>query len=81
MAKKVKKKKGKFDTEVIKIKTLCKQANIGYFKLYFRKNGQGKNLRQSELSLNDRTDLLNALMKDITPFVNDLGFDLRATAL
>jgi len=76
-----KKKPFAFKTDLIRIKNLCDKAGIGYFKLYFRRIGAGKNKRESPLSLQDRTALLNAFVEDVTPLVNDLGFDIRVTRL
>ena len=67
--------KSKFQSTVISIRQLAKLAGINYFSLYMRKKGEYK----SELSADVKTKIANALVKDITPFLNDLGFDVDIT--
>jgi hypothetical protein len=61
-----------FKTSIISIKTLAKLAKINYFSLYQRQRGKYK----SELPLDMKTKVVNALIKDITPLVNYLGFEI-----
>lgn len=62
----------KFRSTVISIRQLTSLARMNYFKLYNRQKG----IYTKPLSLDDRTKLLNALIKDISPFVADLGFEI-----
>lgn len=61
-----------FKSSIIKVKVLAKLAKINYFSIYMRQRGKYK----SELPLEMKTKVVNALIKDITPFVNDLGFEI-----
>lgn len=67
--------KAKFQSSVISLKQLCALAKVNYFSVYQRKSGKYK----SELSLDLKTKVANALIKDITPFLIDLGFDVSLT--
>lgn len=66
-----------FKSEIISVTPLCKLAKVDPFKIYRRQKG----IYQKPISLNDRTKLMNALLRDIEPFVNDLGFDLKVIPL
>jgi hypothetical protein len=65
----------KFKSSIINIKQLCRLAKINYFSLYMRQRGEYK----SDLSLDKKTKVVNALVKDIEPFIRDLGFDVTIT--
>lgn len=66
-----------YKSSILNIKKLCQLAKISYFSLYMRTKGRYK----SDLSLERKTKIVNALIKDITPFVNDLGFDVAITRI
>lgn len=61
-----------FQSELISIKKLTEKADVGYFALYQRQRG----LYKKPLPQPWKTKVLNALMKDIIPFVRDLGFEI-----
>lgn len=50
-------------------------AGINYFQIYHRRFG----LYTSEMKLQVRTKVANALIRDIEPFLNDLGYDVKIT--
>lgn len=64
--------KGKFNSKIISVRALCELAKVDYFVLYRRKTGVYK----TDMKTNVRTRLVNALIKDIEPFINDLGFEV-----
>ena len=65
-------KKLPFQSETINLSALCDLAGIHYMKVYRRKTG----FHKSDLSLDDRTKLANALVKDLKPFAENLGYEL-----
>lgn len=67
----------KFQSKVISIRPLAKLAGIGYFKLYLRQKGVYK----TELKQSEKTKTANALIRDITPFLADLGYDVAISPL
>lgn len=69
------KQKTQFTSKTINLKALCEKAKINYHRLYWRTKGDPK----GQLPLIDRTKVANALVKDITPFLSDLGFDVSIT--
>lgn len=73
MAKKIAKKY--HQSKIISIRQLCKLAGIDYFTIYRRKIAAYK----SDLDDNTKTKVANALIKDIAPFLEDLGYDVRIT--
>jgi len=65
-------KKLPFQSKIIKLSALSRLSGVHYMRVYRRKTG----FHQSEISLDDRTKLVNALVKDIKPFMDTLGFEL-----
>lgn len=65
----------KFQSKILKIRVLAVLAKINYFSLYQRQKGVYK----SDLSADNKTKVMNALLKDLEPFVNDLGFSIKVT--
>lgn len=59
--------------KIINLTQLANLSKVSYAKLYFRKNGEIK----SELDLNDRTKIVNAIHKEIEPLFSDLGFSVE----
>ena len=62
----------KFQSSVISIRQLCALANVEYFSLYNRRKG----LYKADLDFFVKAKVAEALIRDITPFVRDLGFDV-----
>lgn len=65
----------KFQSKILKIRVLATLAKINYFSLYQRQKGVYK----SDLSADGKTKVMNALIKDLEPFINDLGFSIKIT--
>lgn len=77
MAKAKKLKEVKFKSKIISLRELCVMAKVNYFTVYRRRFG----IYQSPITLVDRTKLANAVMRDIGPFMSDLGFDIAIKPL
>lgn len=69
------KPKNQFICKTINLKALCEMAKINYHRIYWRTQGEPK----GQLPLIDRTKVANTLIKDIKPFLADLGFDVDIT--
>lgn len=63
-----------FNSKLIKISRLADLAKVPYFQIYRRQNGNTK----TELPLNTRTKLFNALWREVKIIANDLGFEVTA---
>lgn len=67
----------KFQSTVISLRRLAELAKINYFVIYRRRTGAYK----SDIQPNDKTRIANALIKDIAPFLSDLGYDVTIKPL
>lgn len=68
----------KIKTNIISLWKLSKAAGINYDKLHRRKLGQ---VKKSEMEDNDLTKLGNTLMKEVIPFMEELGFEVSIKPL
>ena len=67
----------KYKSKTIALRALTDLAGVNYFTLYRRKVGMYK----SDMDPNTKTKLANALVKDIEPFMKDLGFKVRISPI
>ncbi len=67
----------KFKSTVINIRQLAKLAGVSYFVIYRRRQG----VVDSILHMDTKTQIANALAKDISPFMKDLGFEVKISPL
>lgn len=67
----------KFNSKIISLQALSDMAGVNYFTVYRRRYG----IYKSDIPLTKRTKLANAIMKDIGPFMNDLGFEIAIKPL
>lgn len=58
--------------KIINLTQLAKQSNVSYTKIYFRKHGWVK----AEMTLPDRTRIVNAIKAEIMPLFEELGFGI-----
>lgn len=65
----------KFD--LLNLLKLSRLSGISYNALYARKIGRSK----SDMSLNDRTRVVNAIVKELKPLFKHLGFNLTVSPL
>lgn len=59
-------------SKIINIAKLAKAADVSYFQIYRRNNGE----TSKPLDPKSRTRLFNALMKDVKAFAKELGFEV-----
>ena len=63
-----------FQSDIINLKRLAEVSGISYNTLYGMKIGRtGK---RTKLSVSDRTKLANALLKELKPTFEELGFEV-----
>jgi hypothetical protein len=67
--------KKNFKTKMINVRELCRVGGVSIFKIYNRRHV--KTLKPIDLV--DRTKLLNALIKEVTKFSKELGFQISFT--
>ena len=65
-------KKLPFQSKIIKLSALSRLSGVHYMRVYRRKTG----FHKSDIDLDDRTKLVNALVKDLKPFMDSLGFEM-----
>lgn len=67
----------KFKSSIISLQALAKLSGVNYYTVYRRRFG----IYKKDMKLTQRTKLANAIMKDIGPFINDLGFEISIKPL
>ena len=62
-------------TKILRLTELARLSKVSFHKIYFRHHGTVK----GEMTLKDRTKIINTIYKELGPFFDAMGFKMTFT--